>query len=86
MQDNLEQVDHEIDQELHRRALADRVIRRIKAVEDFKAAKKEEEERQRRWEIEHPDIRRLPRRSYNITPGNPVSASSPSTAVRNNGP
>jgi hypothetical protein len=44
MQDNSEHVNQEIYQELHRRSLADRVVRRMKAVEDFEAAKREEED------------------------------------------
>jgi hypothetical protein len=86
MHDASEHVDHEIDRELHRRALTDRVIRRMKAVEDFEAVKREEEERQRQWETEHPNIRRLPQRSHNITAEHPAFARSLRATVRNDGP
>jgi hypothetical protein len=84
MQDNSEHVNQEIDRELHRRSLADRVIRRMKAVEDFEATKREEE-RQRQWETEHHHTRRPPQPSHSTTADNSVLARSPRIVVRIDG-
>lgn len=86
MQERPQDAEYELDHELNRRATADRAIRKIRAVEDFQIAKREEEERRRQWEMEHRNIRRLPQRSHNITPDHPVFAHATRSMVRNDGP